>query len=241
MKRQLLIISMALLTTSLFAADKDDAAAAAKKLAATSYSWKTTVQVPENSPGARFQAGPTEGKFAKDGTICIVMTRGENKTEAFIKGEKVAVKTEDGWKSADELAQAGGQGGQQNRGGFMARGLRNYKSPAAQAESIIDGLKDVKKADGAYVGEMTEAGVKALLMPGQRRADATQAPEPKEAKGSAKFWIKDGLIAKYEFNVQGKIVGRNDQEMAINRTTTVEITDVGSTKVEVPEEAGKKL
>lgn len=237
MKRQLLIIAMALLTTSLFAADKDDAKAAAKKLAGTSYSWKSTVQVPENSAGNNFRPGPTEGKIAKDGVVCIVMTRGENKTEAFVKGEKAVIKTEDGWKTAEELTQ---DGGQQNRGSFLARSFRNYKSPAAQAESIIDALKDVKKADDAYAGEMTEAGAKEFLSFGGRRP-GSQAPEPKEAKGSAKFWIKDGAIAKYEFTVQGKIVGRNDQEMDVNRTTTVEIKDVGTTKVEVPEEVGKKL
>jgi hypothetical protein len=240
MKRQLLIITMALLTTSLFAADLDDAKAAAKKLAGTSYSWKSTVQMPENSQGARFQAGPTEGKFAKDGTVCIVMTRGENKTEAFIKGEKAVIKTEDGWKTAEELTQAGGQGGQPNPGMGMARLARTFKSPAAQAESIIDKLKEVKKADGVFAGDMTEAGAKELLTFGRGRPGG-QAPEPKEAKGSAKFWIKDGMIAKYEFTVQGKMVGRNDQEQEINRTTTVEIKDVGTTKVEVPEDVSKKL
>jgi hypothetical protein len=241
MKRQLLIITMALLTTSLFAADKDDAKAAIKKLAGTSYSWKSTIQVPENSGGGgNFRPGPTEGKFAKDGTICVVLTRGENKTEAFIKGEKVVIKTDDVWKTAEELAQDSGQGGQQNRGVFMARSFRNFKSPAAQAETILDSLKDVKKADGVYAGDMTEAGAKELLTAGRRPGGQTQAPEPKEAKGSAKFWIKDGVIAKYEFSVQGKVM-RNDQEMEIDRTTTVEIKEVGATKVEVPEEAAKKL
>jgi hypothetical protein len=33
----------------------------------------------------------------------------------------------------------------------------------------------------------------------------------------------------------------NNNEVKINRTTTVEIKDVGTTKVQVPEEAKKKL
>ncbi|MBC8002999.1 MAG: hypothetical protein H7X97_10475 [Opitutaceae bacterium] len=65
-------------------------------------------------------------------------------------------------------------------------------------------------------------------------------PPPENAKGSVKFWVKDGSLAKYEYNVQGTMsFGGNSIE--INRTTTVEIKDVGTTKVEVPEEAKKKL
>ena len=55
------------------------------------------------------------------------------------------------------------------------------------------------------------------------------------------FWVKDGELTKYEHNVQGKIVGRDDQEFPINRTTTIEIKDVGKTKLALPDEAKKKL
>ncbi len=55
-----------------------------------------------------------------------------------------------------------------------------------------------------------------------------------------KFWVKDGALAKYEFNVQGKMEF-NGNPIDIDRTTTVEIKDVDSTKVEVPEEAKGKL
>ena len=64
--------------------------------------------------------------------------------------------------------------------------------------------------------------------------------EIKDAKGSAKFWIKDGVLAKYEFKVTGSM-NFNGNDIDVDRTTTVEIKDVGSTKVEVPEGAKKKL
>jgi len=55
-----------------------------------------------------------------------------------------------------------------------------------------------------------------------------------------KFWVKDGVLSKYQYNVQGTMnIGGNDRE--INRTTTVEIKDVGTTKLTVPDEAKKKL
>jgi hypothetical protein len=65
-------------------------------------------------------------------------------------------------------------------------------------------------------------------------------PAVSNAKGSVKFWIKDGDLVKYEFKVQGTI-RFNETDVDIDRTTTVEIKDVGKTKVDVPEEAKKAV
>jgi len=57
-----------------------------------------------------------------------------------------------------------------------------------------------------------------------------------------KFWIKGGLLTKYEFNLKGKMtVGDEKKEVDLSRTVTIEIKDVGSTKLTLPEEATKKL
>ena len=55
-----------------------------------------------------------------------------------------------------------------------------------------------------------------------------------------KFWIKDGVLSKYEYKVQGK-VSFNGNDRDVDRTTTTEIKDIGTTKVEVSDEAKKKL
>ena len=57
-------------------------------------------------------------------------------------------------------------------------------------------------------------------------------------KGTVKFWIKDGLLLKYEYHVQGA-VSFNGKDQNVDQTTTVVIKDVGTTKVEVPDEAKK--
>jgi hypothetical protein len=50
------------------------------------------------------------------------------------------------------------------------------------------------------------------------------------------------VLSKYQYNLQGKLtVGDDKREVEFNRTTTVEIKDVGSTTVKVPDEAKKKL
>lgn len=246
MKRQLAIATMALLATSLFAGDKDDVQTAAKKLTQTGYSWKTTTQNAGGGGGGGNRGpGATEGKFAKDGTMLITTTFGENTFETAVRGEKVVSKTPDGWKTPDEMNQAGGgQGGGQGGGrgrGMMGRMFANYKHPALQAENILGKVQDLKKTDTAYVGDLTEEGAKELMTMGRGGRAGGQAPAAKDAKGSVKFWLKDGALTKVEYTVQGKMTGRNDQEIDVNRTTTVEFKEVGTTKVELPEDASKKL
>jgi len=230
MKINALLGLFAMLALSATAAEKDDVAAAVKKLADQSYSWKTTVTVPE---GRGFRMGPTEGKIAKDGTLHVVTSFGENKFQTAIKGGKAAMTNRDGeWQSAAELESAEGPGR------WMAANARNFKAPAAQATEILGYVKDLKKDGDAYTAALSEEGVKALLT--MRRAGAEPRPVTNPS-GSAKFWLKDGQLSKYEIHVKGTTKNQNGDDMEIDRTTTVEIKDVGNTTVELPQEAQKKL
>jgi len=226
MKRNILCLCLCLVVSPLFAAEsgpKDDVIAAAKKLAEKSnYSWKTTVVVPESS---QFKPGPTEGMTEKDGFTYVTMTFGDNKTEAAMKGEKAVVTNRDGdWQLASELE--GGEG----RGRFLGRMVRNLKAPAAQATELAGVTKELKKDGDAYSGDLTDEGAKA-----QFRFGTVSNP-----KGSVKFWLKDGVLTKYEYKVTGT-VDFNGNEVDVDRATTTEVKDVGTTKVNVPEAAKKKL
>lgn len=236
MKKNMIISTLLLTAGVLAAAESDDVKAAAKKLGEQkSYSWKTTVVVPE---GSQFRPGPTEGKTEKDGYTSLSISFGDNTTEAVIKGDKGAAKMEGEWRSLADMAQDSGQ-----PGAFMARRLQNYRTPAMEAEEIAGKTKDLKKDGDAYSADLSEEGAKDLLrFRGGRRGGAGGGggPEPKNAKGSAKFWVKDGQLAKYEYKVSGTITF-NGEDRDIERTTTVEIKDVGTTKIEVPEDAKKKM
>ncbi|HXG48080.1 MAG TPA: hypothetical protein VNO52_10685 [Methylomirabilota bacterium] len=242
MKSLLLLSASILVTGSLVAADADlqaEVKGACKKLAdKANYSWHTDVES-AGGPGGR-RGGPTDGKTEKGGYTVLTMTRGDNTTEAVLKGDKGAIKTADGWQSLAEAAESGGGGGGQRGGGrFLARMLQNYKTPAVEAEELAGKVKALKKDGDAYAGELTEEGARGLMAFGRGRGGG-EGPAISNAKGSVKFWIKDGLLSKYEFKVQGSMsFGGNDVE--IDRTTTVEITDVGTTKIEVSEDAKKKL
>jgi hypothetical protein len=242
MKKNLLSGLMALLAAPLLAADaspKADVKNAAAVLGSqTNYSWRTTVEVGNNS---RFRPGPTEGKTEKGGYTTLSMSFNDNTSEAVLKGTNGALKTPDnGWQSLAEAAKDDGGGGF-NPTLFLARSVQNFKTPAVRAADLCDQTKDLKKDTNGISGDLTEDGAKALLMFRPRGGNGGgEGPTVSNAKGSAKFWLKDGKLTKFQFHLQGT-VSFNGNDRDVDRTTTVEIKDVNSTKIEVPDEAKKKL
>jgi hypothetical protein len=231
MKKLILCGATLFLAGSLFAAaTKDEVTAAAKKLGEqANYSWKTTVVVPED---ARFRPGPTDGKTEKAGFTYVKMAFGDNTTEVVKKGAKAAYTNRDGeWQS---LADAEGQEGP---GRFVGNMVRNLQTPGEQAAELVAGVKEFKQDGEVWAGDLTEEVAKKLVM---FRRGGDGGPTLTNVKGSAKFWIKDGQLSKYEFKVSGKM-DFNGNEMDLDRATTVEIKDLGTTKVEVPEAAKSKL
>jgi hypothetical protein len=233
MKKPLLSCFATLIALPLLAADPtpgETVAAAVKKFGAqTNYTWSTTVVVPADAP---FKPGPTTGKVEKDGFTTVSMTFFENQLQAVLKGTQGAATSEDGsWKTLEQLDQ------QEGPGRFVAAIVRNIKRPADEAAEIASFVKDLKLDGDAYGGELSEAGAKALQTFKMTGGDGMSVSD---AKGSAKFWIKDGALAKYEFKLKGQLKF-GDNEFPNDRTTTVEIKDVNTTKIEVPEAAKKKL
>ncbi|HYA78900.1 MAG TPA: hypothetical protein VED19_00135, partial [Candidatus Nitrosopolaris sp.] len=186
------------------------------------------VVVPES---ARFKPGPTEGKTEKGLVTYVKMSFGDITTEIVMKGNKAAVTDPDGnWQSLTNLENDAKGVGSEGPTRFLVGMVRNFKAPAAQATNLVASVQELKKDGDVYSGDLTEAGAKA-----QFRFGSVTNP-----KGSAKFWLKDGLLSKYEYKVQGK-VDFNGNEMDLDRDTTVEIKDVGATKVDVPDGAKKVL
>jgi hypothetical protein len=236
MKRSLLApLALSALVVVALADAKEDVKAAAKKVTdAPAYTWTTTTEI----EGAQWTPATITGKALKGGPAVITSERDGQVTTAVVHGEKGAVKTDDGWKTAEELRNAGGGGGGGGRGGRGAMLLRT-RPPADEAARIADKAKELKAADGVVSGDLTEEGAKELATQGRARAGG-QAIEARNAKGSVKYWIKDGQLSKMQLKVAATMtVNGEDRDMA--RTTTYEIKDVGSTTVAVPDDAKKAL
>ncbi len=227
-----ILIGLAVLTAgAVIAAEpssKDTLTAAAKKLGdQPNYTWRTTVGVPQD---AQFRPGPTDGKTEKGGYTLITMSFFDNPIQIARKGDKVVYTDQDGnWQTLTE-----GESGE-GPGQFMAMMVRNLKNPAEEAAELASYAKELKKDGDAYVSDLTDEGAKKM----QTFAGGV-GPTVSNAKGSVKFWLKDGALTKYEFKLKGTL-NFNGNDFDNDRTTTVEIKDVGTTKLNVPEAATKKL
>lgn len=225
MKKNLLAIAACAVTLTLPAAEttpKADIVAATKKLdAKPNYSWTTTTVVPESTP---FKPGPSAGKAIQGGLAYFNFTFGDNTTEVYLQGETNAIgSAAGGWQTAKELENDDGPGR------FTSFLVRNFKAPVAQAEELVEAAKELKKEGESYASDLTEDGAKKQF----RWRNVT------EPKGSVKFWIKDGQLQKFQYKLTGK-VDFNGNEIDVDRETTVEIKDVGTTKLELPEAVKKK-
>jgi hypothetical protein len=234
MKTSFLTTTLALMAGSLIAADatpKDEITSAAKKLGEkANYTWKTTYVVPDD---AQYRPEPVDGKTEKEGFTHVKMAFFGNPVQIALKGDKAAFTDQDGnWRSAAEAE------GDDGPGRFMALLARNYRVPSAEAAELASFAKELKKDGDVYSSDLTEEGAKAFLT--FRRGAGADAPTVTGPKGSVKFWVKDGELTKYEFKLKGT-VDWNGNSFDNDRATTVEIKEVGATKVEVPEEAKKKL
>src|SRR5271157_5985988 len=153
MKSLIILATTLAASSTLLAADstgKDDVKGAAQKLAAAdNYSWTTTVE------SSQFSPGPSHGKTEKGGYTYVDFSMQDNTVEAVVKGTNGAIKTEDGWQSLAEAAKASGEGGFNPRL-FISRRMQNYKTPATEAEELAGKVKDLAKSDTAYSGDLTE-------------------------------------------------------------------------------------
>ena len=200
----------------------------------SNYSWRTTVEVPADS---QFKPGPTDGKTEKSGYTMVTMSFNDNTTQAVIKGTNVAVKADSGWQSVAEAT--ADSGGGFNPTAFLARMAQNYRTPAVEAASLAGQTKDLKAGDKGISGDLTEDGAKFLLT-FRRRGNGGGAPTVTNPKGTVMFWINDGKLTKYQYHVTGT-VSFNGNDRDVDRTTTTEIKDVGTTKIEVSDDAKKKM
>lgn len=243
MKRYSLMAAATLFAGSLLSAQagtKDEVTQAIKKLSEKgNYSWNSTSKRPERPAGddgnRRGGTSTSTGKTA-DGLILTSRSYGERTFESLRKGEKFAFKRENEWTVPEPRE---GQGQRRGRGFGGSRS----SAPAAQAAELLEKVGELKKDGDVYSGALTEEGAKSLLSFGGGRrggGDNAERPQPKGAKASAKFWIKDGVLAKYETTISGSITF-NDNERDLSRVTSVEINNVGSTKIDVPDDIKKKL
>jgi hypothetical protein len=236
---------LALSAVSVQADPKDDIKAALQKVSdSPNYSWTTTTS-------GGFMRGPQSGKTEKDGYTSLTVQMRDNSFDIIMKGDKAAIKTDSGWKSGSEImAEPMDEGGPPPPERFAAMMAQFFRTPIDQAAENVDNLQNIQKTDDGYSADLTADDAKKLLSFRPRRPAATQpdnnAPPPPQIditdpKGSVKFTIKDGAVTEYQVHLTGSVSFNGGDPRDVDRTTTTDITNVGSTTVDVPDDAKAKL
>ena len=251
MKTAFILSLVSFAAAPLLAADPaEEVKAAAQKLADKgTYAWTAKNESPQGERGGGGGGrggggfGPASGKTEKGGYTYLAWQGRDSKTEAMKKGDKFAVKTGEEWQTASELEDGGGDN---QRARFTGRRVQSFKAPAQEVSELLGKVKNIKKDGDAYSGELSQEALKQMYTFGGRRPGGGDGggsgPDVSKLKGTAKFWIKDGVLAKYQTHVEGSMAfGQDGREIDVKRTNTYEITDNGTAKVEVPAEAKKKL
>jgi len=217
----------ALLTAQ--AANEEVAAAAKKSAEITSYSFKVSTPAPAKGKGA---GGTVEGKYEKDQPVAFKA----GALEAFRKGGLVVYKEGEEWKRVEKKK---GQ-----KGADPTLAIQGVKLPHEELDGCDKYFESVAKAEAkendctVFSGPLTVTAAASLASTGGKGTNKAAALK---YSGTGKLWVNaDGRIVKYEFQIKGT-GERNGKAIDQSITRTVELTDVGSAKVEVPEGAKKAL
>lgn len=226
-----ILLSAVLISSSILAASADpadDVTSAAQKLGdESSYGWSTTVVVPADS---RFKPGPSSGKIVKGDVTYIKTSFRNTTTEIYLKGTNAVLTNPDGgWETLAD-AESNDDGPARFVGGMV----RNFKTPAAQAAGLVADCPDLAQTNDAYAGNLTTDAAKKMLS--FRRGNATVS----NPSGTVTFWVKDGELTKFETHVKGTVTF-NDNDMDVDRDTTVEISNVGATTITLPDDVKKLM
>ncbi len=220
--------------------DKDDLARAARRLAeAGSYTFK--VEIRSDAP---FPIPGLEGRHGKDAGTHV---KAGDRVELFHAGGKLFVRQGEGdWAPADGHSPAGGR---RRRGGGML--LHGMAAPHEELKGLESALREIKKGEPEKVGEktcivlsgeLTKEGIAASpLGRSMSQFGPPGGAAGFELSGTARAWIDaDGNLLRYEMRtrVAGEF-GGNAFEFSLLRTT--DFSEVGRTRVEVPEGVRKLL
>jgi hypothetical protein len=252
MKTTILLSALFLATGPLLAAPREDVTAAATALGnAANYTWQTTQDYGANWANSQYKPGPIDGKTEKDGYTMVSLNTVSNVSGMVRKGTKAALHTTDkGWQTMT-VNGASQVYNERSPERSISIGI-TLELPAVEATNLIAWASDWKVEGDKIIGTFTEDGAARVLGVFNSRYGRPSIPpgvggsiliaSSSNAKGTVTFWIKDGKLTKYQTHITASVdTTGSPRPMDEDRTKTVTIKDIGTTKVVVPDEAKEKL
>jgi hypothetical protein len=214
--------------------------AAKKTFELTNYTFKASVEVAGDLEGA-VQIPEGEGRVDKEAGTLV---RFGDQVEAARKGTKTVYKEPGGEWTRLSAAKPGAIGS-------FSHYLARIKTPHEQAQGFEKHFKEVAQNNQTerigredatiFEGDLTETGAKAIL-PLQGITELVAIFLPGAAlSGRARAWVgESGRIVRYQTETR---LSSSDGDVPFEATIVIKIdlSDVGETKVEIPDEARKAL
>jgi len=210
-------------------------AAAAKLAEAGNYSWSQSMAFGDREPRT------STGQKGSGGHVLLTMPGRNGSFEVLFRGDKAVMKRDGSWEKVAAPEQGGG------RGAFLARMIENFEAPTAAAAELVSKVTELRKeSDGSYAGTLGEEAARELMRFGRRRGgrggdgQGFEPPPIEGAGGSVRFTVVDGMLARHEVELTGRM-SFNGEERDIGRTTTTSFEKVGATSFDIPEVAAGLL
>lgn len=100
---------------------------------------------------------------------------------------------------------------------------------------IVSSFTELHVAGHVVTGVLNELGAQLLLI-----RDGQEDIEPVAAAGSFKLWLQDGIVTKYQVQLEG-VLEVNRRKVMVTQRATTSLANIGTTRVDVPLEAAAKL
>lgn len=179
------------------------------------------------------------------------------------------IETEHGWRKLSELSQlppndtppASGAAssfpgifpsstrttrGRSAKGNPRDSGPRAYSNlqlglslPHEELGVMVGSYVEFKVEGDTVTGTLTDLGAQLLLV-----RDGQDNLQPLRASGSFKIWLRAGMVTKYQLKLEGTLqvqLPSGPKEIQVQQSTETIVKDVGSTKLDVPDQARAKL
>ena len=183
-----------------------------------------------------------EGKSDGNGLTFVSVVLTNRTVQGYVLGNKAYVTSaQRSWKAEPLLAKG------ESPGALMTRLVRSVTPPSQEIDLLLSHKEKIEKNGDVFSGDLPESVAKKLFEGSERRSGKAEAAERKAvrkeanaARGNVTLWTKEGVVTKYEIRLIGKI-DLDGKEAEVMRTRTIEIKDIGTTKIDVPEKARRKL
>lgn len=107
--------------------------------------------------------------------------------------------------------------------------------PHDELAIIVSSHSNLKVEGETVTGLLGDVGARLLLV-----REGQDHIKPLLAGGLFKFMVKDGVVVKYDLRLEG-ILLVDGKEIHVRQSSTTTVKDIGTTTLEVPEEARRKL